>query len=292
MIKYFFVLLVSLSACKKTDIPDEIIKKTVQYKSIEGIEENLLSLSVYYTEQQTNRPVIIYIHGGGWSIGDKDQKLENKLNLFNELDYVFVSVNYRLSPFPFEINNPDRIQYPAHNIDIADTIKWVYEHIATYGGNPEKIALIGHSAGAHLVALTGTNSHFLQDVGLSLNTIKGVAVIDTQGYDIPNQVNNGDNKNMYLNAFGNDETLNREASPLFNLLVDQNYPNFFIAKRGSAQRIAYADEFITALQNIGITTFEVNGSVYNHSEINNAIGAENESLITDPLKDFFSLCFE
>jgi prolyl oligopeptidase PreP (S9A serine peptidase family) len=97
---------------------------------------------------------------------------------------------------------------------------------------------------------------------------------------------------MYINAFGNDNTLNREASPLYNLIEGQNYPKFFIAKRGSAQRIAYANEFITALQNTGISTVEVNGSIYSHSEINEAIGANNESLISNPLKQFFNSCFD
>jgi acetyl esterase/lipase len=292
MIKYFFILVLGFSACKKTEVPLEIDKKTIQYKNLDKVDKNLLSLDVYYKNMNTIRPVVIYIHGGGWSIGDKSQKLENKLNLFNELDYVFVSVNYRLSPFPFDTSNADRVQYPIHNIDIAEAIKWVYDNIADYGGNKEKIAIIGHSAGAHLVALTGTNSQFLQDEGLSLNCIKGVAVIDTQGYDVHEQVINGSNQNMYINAFGTDELLNREASPIFNVLSNKTYPKFFIAKRGTVERIAYADAFIEVLQNNGVFVVQVDGSVYNHAEINNAIGDEGETLITEPLKQFFTACFQ
>lgn len=221
-----------------------------------------------------------------------EQKLEDKVNLFFSMDYLFVSVNYRLSPFPFEINNPDRIQFPTHNKDVANAIKWVYDHVEEYGGNKNKIALIGHSAGAHIVALTGTNSQFLEQVSLSLSYIKGVAVIDTQAYDVVEQVVNGTNQNMYINAFGTDEIQNRLASPIFNVNPNTDYPKFFIAKRGSAQRIAYADDFIEVLENNGVAVSQINGSIYNHIEINDAIGKQGETLITNPLKEFFSSCFE
>ena len=295
--KYLFLLLFLANlSCKKEETDDSlpIGKMTaIQYDTINGVADEMLSLSVFeYFDTTKKRPVVIYIHGGGWSIGNKDQQLENKIKLFINMDYVLVSVNYRLSPFPFDINNPDRIQFPTHNNDIANAIKWVYDHVDDYGGNKNKIALMGHSAGAHLVALTGTNNQFLEQVGLSLSNIKGVAVIDTQGYDVREQVLNGENKNMYINAFGTNEIQNRLASPIFNVFSGINYPKFFIAKRGTTERIAYADEFIAVLENNGVTVSQVNGSIYNHAGINNAIGEQDEIVVTNPLKQFFITCFE
>jgi len=265
----FFVLFILLFSCKKEEmLPQEAISTLINYDSIEGVEQNLLSLKVFYYSNSTQkRPVIVYVHGGGWSIGDKEQQLENKLALFYASNYIFVTINYRLSPFPFEINNPDRLQFPTHNYDVAKAIKWVYDNIGNYGGEKDKIALIGHSAGAHLVALTGTNSLFLENEGLSLSNIKGVAVIDTQGYNVREQVLQGENKNMYINAFGTDETQNRLASPIFNVVSSTTYPKFFIAKRGSAARIAFADAFIEELENKAVSVTQVNGSVYNHIQI-------------------------
>ncbi len=105
-------------------------------------------------------------------------------------------------------------------------------------------------------------------------------------------VENGDNQNMYINAFGTNTTENIDASPLYNITNGTEYPKFFIAKRGSAQRIAYANEFISKLENNGIEVYQVNGSIYTHEEINNAIGDVGETLITEPLKQFFIKCFE
>ena len=57
--------------------------------------------------------------------------MDNKINLLRYQEgYVLVSVNYRLSPFPYELNNPDRVMFPSHKEDVADAIKWVYDNIA------------------------------------------------------------------------------------------------------------------------------------------------------------------
>jgi len=295
LISMVLLLLLSCNSDDHEIVPEPIenLTRTIEYNQINNVIPNLLSLDVYYTSDLTNKkPIIVYVHGGGWSIGDKTNQLDNKIDLFKSLNYILVSVNYRLSPFPFDVSNPNRIKYPLHNIDIADALNWVYNNIDQYGGNKNKIALMGHSAGAHLVALTGTNKHFLEEVGLSLNTIKGVAVIDTKGYDIIEQVTNGTNQEMYMNAFGIEVDQNRDASPIFNVENSGSYPKFFIAKRGSSQRIEYADEFINTLQINGVSVSQVNGSIYDHAGINNAIGEANETLITDSLKQFLTDCFE
>ncbi|MEA1896895.1 MAG: alpha/beta hydrolase [Bacteroidota bacterium] len=290
-------ILFAICSCDKggtNNINDlEYLKTTIQYKTLTNIDPNLLSLDVYYNNQVSNkRPLVIYVHGGGWSIGDKTSQLENKINLFRSLNYVFISINYRLSPFPFDTANTNRIKYPDHNNDVADALKWINDNIEQYGGDNNKMALLGHSAGAHLVALSGSNGNFLEQRGLSLLIIKGVAVIDTEGFDVLEQVENGDNQNMYINAFGTNTTENIDASPLYNITNGTEYPEFFIAKRGSAQRIGYANEFISKLENNGVEVYQVNGSIYTHEEINNAIGAPGEILITEPLKQFFIKCFE
>lgn len=291
------LILFVIYSCNKEDVNNkknlEYLVTTIQYKTLSNIDPNLLSLDIYHDNQVSNKKhVIIYVHGGGWSIGDKASQLENKINLFRSLNYVFISINYRLSPFPFNTSNPDRIKYPDHNNDIADAIKWIYDNIEQYGGNNNKIALIGHSAGAHLVALTASNRNFLEQRGLFLSNIKGVAVIDTEGFDVLEQVKNGDNQNMYINAFGTNITENIDASPLHNITNGTEYPKFFIAKRGSDQRIGYANEFINELENVGVEVYQINGSVYTHEEINNAIGDAGETLITEPLIHFFIECFK
>ncbi len=295
--RYFYLfLLMLLTSCNKSALTTDTVEyltTTIQYKHINGVDRNLLSLDIYYNNNtNTKKPIVVYVHGGGWCLGDKANKIENKVNLFLSLNYVFVSINYRLSPFPYEPSNPDRIKYPDHNIDVADALLWIYNNIEKYGGNKNKIALLGHSAGAHLVALTGTNKSFLKRVGLNPSIIKGVMVIDTEGYDINEQITNGDTPNMYINAFGTDTILNIEASPIYNVTAGKTYPKFFIAKRGDEKRIGYADDFINVLEENGVSVSQIDGSIYTHSEINEAIGKPNETIITPPLIDFLKTVFQ
>ncbi len=89
-------------------------------------------------------PVLVYIHGGGWVMGDKR---EQGLPLMHELamrGWVCVTANYRLST---------KATWPAHIVDCKRALAWVREHVAEYGGDPGFIALAGGSAGGHLAAL-------------------------------------------------------------------------------------------------------------------------------------------
>lgn len=150
--------------------------------------------------------------------------------------------------------------------------------------------LLGHSAGAHLVSLTGTSSLFLPVRGIPLATIKGVASIDTEGYNVAEQVNSGNE--TYINAFGTNATDLLNASPIEQLFPDKSYPKFFIAKRGSATRIGLANNFINKLESVGVIVSQITANQYDHEGINEAIGAPNETVITEPLKVFLSQCFQ
>ena len=295
MLKLFYILflLLAVPGCKKKTNDDgkqlNYVRHTAVYKHVPGTDENLLSLDVYYDPGKLDpKPVIIWVHGGGWCLGDKTNALENKKRLFSKSGYLLVSINYRLSPCPFEPNNPGRIKYPVHNTDVADAVKWVHEHIAAFGGDPGKLVLLGHSAGAHLVSLTGTRLDFLRQAGVPVEAVKGVASIDTKGYDVyyMTQVKHD---TMYINAFGNDSLLNIQASPLYQINGSGNYhPAFFIAKRGDNERIRIADNFIDSLQYHGIPVTSIRADVYSHSEINAAIGKEGENIITPALSRFLS----
>jgi arylformamidase len=281
-------------SCSKSD--DTIVATppttnlTYTKNTISGIDPNLLSIDIYHFGQQSaSKPVVIYVHGGAWAIGDKSNSITNKTNLFSSLGYIFISVNYRLSPSTAS-TDPTRVMFPMHNNDVADAVKWIYDNVATYGGNKNKMALMGHSAGAHLVSLTGTGNQFLPARNIPLNTIKGIASIDTEGYNVTNQCL--DNNEYYLNAFGNTNTNWAVASPVNNLFSGTLYPKFFIAKRGTTSRIAISDNFITQLQNVGVIVSQVTGNQYDHEGINDAIGAPGETAITEPLKTFFVQCFQ
>lgn len=271
-----------------TPEPVEVVS-TVQYPERPGVAADRLSLDVYHRSgaPAALRPVVVYVHGGAWVVGDKANQIADKVNLFRGQDYVFVSTNYRLSPV--NGGGADRIKFPYHNLDVAAALRWVHDSIATYGGDPTKIALLGHSAGAHLVALTGTNPTFLAGEGLSPRDIAGVASVDTEGYDVVAKVEAG--SEVYINAFGLDPEDHERASPLYALTEGQLTPNFFIAKRGSTRRLALADDFATALTGAGAAVQLVDGSIYTHAGINAAIGEAGEAVITPALLAFLEACF-
>jgi len=292
---YFFIAISGFLSCSNDDNNDVPIsstytKNTVQYKAVTGVDANLLSLDIYhYAQSSPPKPVVVYVHGGGFAGGDKANNMTNKQTLFSSLGYILVSINYRLSPENYS-TDPNRLLYPTHHNDVADAVKWVYDNIGKYGGNNQKIALLGHSAGAQLVALTGTSNLFLPTRGLNLNLIKGVACIDTEGYDVVARGN--ENNQVYLNAFGQATTFWFEASPINNLFRGTSYPNFFIAKRGNNSRIDDSNAFISKLRAVGVLVSEITANQYDHEGINTAIGASGETIVTEPLKSFFAECFQ
>ncbi len=276
-----------------SEILDEIwdpLFLTVPYKVINWVDPNLLSLDLrYFSDTQNKKPVVIYVHGGGWAIGDKSYQLENKIPYFESLGYIFVSVNYRLSPNP-ESDNPNRVMYPIHNEDVASSLAWVVKNIDQYGWDASKIALMGHSAWGHLVALTATNETFLEAEGINLENLKGVAIIDTEGYDIQKKVVEEENY-IYVNAFGETQANLLDASPVYNLSKEKSYPPFFIVKRSSGSEGEIEETFIRSLEIYNKDVTVVDGSMYTHKEVNGVIGSPDDTFITPPLTEFFQSIF-
>jgi acetyl esterase/lipase len=89
-------------------------------------------------------PVLLQVHGGAWTIGNKDQQALPLMNHLAAKGWVCVAINYRLAP---------RDPFPAQVIDVKQAIAWIKEHIADYGGDPSYVAITGGSAGGHLAAL-------------------------------------------------------------------------------------------------------------------------------------------
>ena len=132
-------------------------------------------LDVYSPAGAKHLPVVFWIHGGGWQAGDKSS-VQLKPKVFTEKGFVFVSTNYRLLP---------NVEIDAIFRDIAKSIHWVHDHIAEHGGDPQRMLVMGHSAGAQLAALICTDERYLKAEGLSLSFIKGCVPVDGDTYDVP-----------------------------------------------------------------------------------------------------------
>lgn len=167
-------------------------------------------------------PVVIWVHGGGWRNGDKDNLVAERLcKSWANNCVTMVGLNYRLTP---------DVVHPAHVEDVALGIAWVHKNIARFGGDPKRIFLLGHSAGAHLVALVATNPKYLQAHDLVPNEIiAGVMPVDTASYDLA-ATDSRLVRRMIHDAFGDAPETLREASPLQQAKQNpQTCPPFLIA---------------------------------------------------------------
>ncbi len=216
----------------------------IAYAQPPGSDPKLTSLDIYPPSTGENLPVMIFVHGGGWRIGDK-KNVEEKPQAFNQAGYLFFSINYRMLP---------EADVTAQAGDVANAIAWVHEHAVDYGGDPQQIFLMGHSAGAHLVSLVGTDPSYLQNAGFSLNALRGVVALDTQAYDIQTvmQDQSGVEGSIYRQAFGSDPAFWKKLSPIAYVQAGNSIPPFIVAYSGQgADRPELAESFVEALKRPG-----------------------------------------
>lgn len=123
-----------------------------------------LKLDVYTPERAKNAPVVVFFFGKRWSDGDKSEYKFVGQALASR-GVVAVIANYRLYP---------QVRFPDFVEDGARALKWVRANIDAYGGSPERLFVMGHSAGAHIAALLALNEQYLKDQGGSRHWLKGM----------------------------------------------------------------------------------------------------------------------
>ena len=151
-------------------------------------------------------PLVLFVHGGGWRRGDKNIAGHMAAH-FHARGYAFAAINYRLVPDA----RPD-----LQAADVAAAVARLTRDARNHGVDPDRIMLVGHSAGAHLVALVGTDPAFLAAHRIPLSAIDGVVPLDGAGYDVPRQLEAAGPflRRIYVNAFGEDPAYQRRVSPI------------------------------------------------------------------------------
>ncbi len=197
------------------------------------------------TEGQSTRrpPLAVYIHGGGWQNGAPEMVGE-KPAWFRQHGWAFASVGYRLLPdAPVE-------QQAA---DVGAALAHLRAQAARLGYDPDRILLLGHSAGAHLSALVSTDPQY---AGSAFTAVRGAILIDGAGYDVPAQMQQARfmAQRTYVPAFGTDPIRQRALSPITHV-GDRDVPDWVILyanarEDAAAQSLALS----TALQRSGART--------------------------------------
>ncbi|MFT5350629.1 MAG: arylformamidase [Gammaproteobacteria bacterium] len=194
--------------------------RTTWYRDIvydnSTVDTSQTSLDIYVNDPvEAASPVMVWVHGGGNMAGDKahSKELDPKPEFFTvKMGYVFVSANYRLMP---------EGRYPHGVQDLANALAWVQDNIADFGGDPEQIYLMGHSAGANMVAEVATHENFLKQAGKDLSLLKGVILVDGNTYDLK-----AANINPRLTAYyGNDW---KNAQPVSHVARGKHIPPFLL----------------------------------------------------------------
>jgi arylformamidase len=235
-------------------------------------------LDVYAPAEGKDRPVVVWIHGGGWRQGDK-AAVQQKPQAFVDRGFVFVSINYRFVP---------QVTIKEMTGDVAKAIRWVHDHAGEHGGDGKRLFVMGHSAGAHLAALVCTDDRYLQAEGLPLSIVKGCVPVDTAAYDVPRRfAESPAGKGEAGRAiFGSDEAMHRELSPITYAGKVKQIPPFLIlhvADRpdSTAQSIAFA----AALKKADVEATLVPGEGKTHGTINSELGRSDDKP-TQALFDF------
>jgi arylformamidase len=285
------------AACGPQPPPDDCTaagstaRRDLRYAATAGTAARLQSLDLYLPTRADGCgpvPLVAYVHGGAFVTGDKANKISNKVDLFTREGWAFASLNYRLVDDPGA--GPGNGVYPAAEQDVGAALGYLAAHADEYGIDAGHVMLLGHSAGAFLVALTATDATFLQQAGLQLDDVRCAAPLDTT-YDIAAQIARGGTEaEMFRNAFGDDPAVWSRASPPDNVAPGKGIPAFHIVTRGRPERVAQSQSFGATLGDAGVQADVQVVRGLTHEEVNDAVGRTGDTIVTPPLLAFFRGC--
>jgi acetyl esterase/lipase len=197
---------------------------------------------VYLPAGATNAPIIVMVHGGAWTGGDKQAEhvADAKAGYFVARGYIFVSLNYRLLP------SSDPLIQAA---DIARGIANIQTNAAKWGGDKRKIVLMGAGAGGHLTALLSSNPSLASDQGAA--SWAGAVVLETAALNVPSLMSTS-HDGLYDTAFGANLEFWEDSSPS-HLVDSSGVPMLVVCSTESPEdTCTKADAFRQAASSAGV----------------------------------------
>lgn len=254
--------------------PRVVVQRGARYIEREGVPARRTSLDVHrpaVRDRDNPMPILIFVHGGGWSNGDK-AGVGHKPAWAARNGWVFVSVNYRLSP---------DVIHPEHARDVAAAIAWVKANASTFNGDPKRIAVMGHSAGAHLAAIVSSDESLLAEHGLTPADLSGAVLLDGAAYNLPRRMKvppTGRLGVMYAQAFGNDPELWERASPTLQAKPGDDLPPLFCVHAGRRiEARVEGREIVAAWQAADAEATLHHAPNKDHAAINRGLGVVGDS---------------
>lgn len=270
--KYVSSLLIALALVSAAE--GQEVKRNIPYA--DPAQERQV-LDVYAPRAAKGLPVVFWIHGGGWQGGDKSG-VQIKPQVAVEHGMVFVATNYRLLP---------HVEMETIVRDIAKSIRWVHEHIAEHGGDPQRLFVMGHSAGAQLAALICTDDRYLKAEGVSLAIIKGCVPVDGDTYDVPAIIETAETRRRvhglpqakfgHREKFGNDSAKHRDFSAVTHVAAGKSIPPFLILHVAEhPDTSAQAQRLANSLKDAGLPVTLFGAKETTHNKINADLGLPDD----------------
>ena len=234
-------------------------------------------LDIYAPEDAQKLPVVFWIHGGGWQTGDMTN-VQIKPRVFADRGFVFVATNYRLLP-DFEMGVIVR--------DVAKSLGWVHKNIAEYGGDPTRIFVMGHSAGAQLAALLCIDDRYLKTEGVPFGVLRGCVPVDGDTYDIPAIIATAELRQTvhglplptfgHRVKFGNDPEKHIDFSAVTHVAKGKGIPPFLILHvSGHPDVTAQARRLGNVLDAVDIPVQVFGAEETTHSKLNANLGLPDD----------------
>jgi acetyl esterase/lipase len=242
-----------------------------------GHERQVLDIYIPERAADGRLPIMFWIHGGGWQVGDKSD-VALKPKALTERGFVFVSANYRLLP---------DVEMSVLVRDVAKAVGWVSRNIANYGGDPQRIFIGGHSAGAQLAGLLCTDDRYLKVEGVPVQVLKGCVPVDGDTYDIPKIIMTAELRQAvyggkmfafgHRQKFGNDPEKHVEFSAVTHVAKDKGIPPFLLLYfSGNPDTTAQARRLEAVLQGADISAKAFGKGDTNHGRLNDDLGTPDD----------------
>jgi arylformamidase len=228
----------------------------------------LQGIDLWVPEGARPAPLVLFVHGGGWKRGSKSNAMGRAMpGHMLARGYAFASIDYRLVPAA-------TVEQQA--ADVAAALAYLLKRADELGIDRSRVVLTGHSAGAHLVALVGTDERYLRAAGLSFAEIDGVMPNDGAAYDVTKQMAQAGRfmAGTYEQAFGTDPARQQALSPTLHAAAP-NAPAFLLIHvqrpDGVAQNAALAEALRRAGTAVEVGSFPGEG-LQGHADINRKLG--------------------
>lgn len=265
---------------------------TYAYDDIPSVDENLLSVDVYPLPESCGpRPVVFWVHGGGWTSGDKAGDAPGEMTGLErtaaQYGWVLVSLNYRLS------TEGAGVVWPAQGDDVSAAIAYTLDHSRNFGIDPERIAVIGHGSGGQLAAIVAVDPTVLEAVHHSRDEIGCLVSLDTDGYSLTGMIDSEDEATVAMveNAFGADFQTYQKASPSFVLTqVKGKVADTLVVTRGDLDRQAIAVDFSALVEATGATATVVIADGYSQADVGRAAGDASDTVVYPAVTAFLTTC--